>query len=461
MSTKKEHPRIMEAIFTEQWAILPDYLDKIVSIATGHGDIEAALALREMRQVDGAFRTGKTPNGTAIIPVFGPLVPRAGMMTNYSGATSFQQLQHDLEAAIADPEVRQIVFNIDSPGGTVTGNEELGAAIREAATKKKVVAYVSGQAASAAYWLASACQEIYGLETSMYGSIGTVVTLYDDKESLKQQGIVKYDVVSSVSPHKRPDISTKEGRSHYQSLVDAMADVFVSKVAEYRGVSISTVLEKFGGGAMYLGREAVSRGMADGITTLENLLTYGATMADKAKPPAPSAEAPTAPVEGTQTTSPSASAPAISAPAISAADITKSPEFASAVAQATAQALAQHQASEAERIASCESLKTVAPAFSAFIDREKMKPGMTKTTLMEAILGQQSKVGAHKANYDADLQNLNQAAEAVAQTSETLQGEDAEMAGAVSLMVQGAASHSSRQYTALADGNTNGAKLKV
>jgi signal peptide peptidase SppA len=458
---KKEHVLVMEAIFADQWAILPSWLDKIVAIAQGQGNLAEAQALREMRQVEGSYRTGKTADGTAIIGVFGPIVPRAGLMTQYSGATSFQQLTHELEASMADPGVRQIIFNIDSPGGTVTGNEELGAAIREASKKKKIMAFVSGQAASAAYWLASACPHIYGLQTSMYGSIGTVITLYDDKEALAKDGIKKYDIVSAVSPHKRPDVSTKEGRAHYQAIVDAMAEVFVSKVAEYRGVSIDTVLKNFGGGAMYLGQEAVTRGMADGITTLENLLTNGANMSGKNQPAAPSAETPAAPVEGTATppVAPATPAPApVAAPAAAAPDYTKTPEFAAAVAAAAANL----QATEAARIKDCESLKAKAPAYAAFIDKKKMEPGMTKAALMEAILEDQSKrTGKIKAERDEDIEALNEDASAVAGSGDLpAAGADAETQGAIAMMLEGASQHHSRQYTALASGDPTGAALK-
>jgi hypothetical protein len=58
-----------------------------------------------------------------------------------------------------DPGVRAVVLDLDSPGGEVNGCAELAEPIARYRGKKPLVAYVSGTGASAAYWLASACEE--------------------------------------------------------------------------------------------------------------------------------------------------------------------------------------------------------------------------------------------------------------------------------------------------------------
>jgi signal peptide peptidase SppA len=441
------HPQVMEAIFGERWAIVPEFLNKIVSIAEGHGNIEQATAIREMRKVQGAYRAGKTANGVAIIPVVGPIFPRANMMTEYSGATSVSMLTNELQAAIDDPEVKSIVLNFDSPGGVVTGISEFADMVK--ATSKRVVGYVYGSADSAAYWIASACDAIYMSQTADVGSIGVVVSAFTDKERMKKEGIERHEIVSSVSPNKRPDISTEGGRSQVQRMVDAMAEVFVSTVAVNRGVSVETVVKKFGGGEVFIGQEAVNRGMADGITTLETLINNGADMTTNN--PASAAAATPAPV-------PSAvvpQAPAPVPPAAPAAIDTSSPEFLAAVAAATAQATA----SERTRIAECESLKAKFPGYEASVDKHKHTPGMTKGQLMEILVDErQAKEAKVAKNRDEDLEEVNSAAAVIGNTGDIPEAD--QQAAAVALMLQGASGHESRQYTGLAEGKTEGAKLK-
>ena len=115
--------------------------------------------------------------GVATIPITGPLVRHASMMTDISGATSYAQIRKDLQAAIDSPAVRAIVLAIDSPGGEVNGVSELATAIGEANKAKPVTAYVGGTAASAAYWLASAADSIVVSPTAGLGSIGAVLAV--------------------------------------------------------------------------------------------------------------------------------------------------------------------------------------------------------------------------------------------------------------------------------------------
>jgi signal peptide peptidase SppA len=210
--------------------------------------------------------------GVAVVPVSVPNFRYANLFTQISGATSLEVLATDIQQAADDPRIKQILLNIDSPGGQATGIAELAEMIR--AIDKPVTAYVDGAAASAAYWLASAADRIVMSKTAMVGSIGAVVSLSTakDKDSV--------EIVSSQSPNKRPDASTDAGRAQIQALIDSLAAVFVADVAAYRQVDESTVMDKFGQGAVFVGQEAVDRGMADEIGTFETLiesLTAGLT----------------------------------------------------------------------------------------------------------------------------------------------------------------------------------------
>jgi ClpP class serine protease len=89
-----------------------------------------------------------------VIPVYGTISRRANMMSKFSGGTSIEQLTSSFRAAMSDPSVKAVVFNVDSPGGSVDGVPELAAEIFAAASQKKTIAVSDTMAASAAYWLA-------------------------------------------------------------------------------------------------------------------------------------------------------------------------------------------------------------------------------------------------------------------------------------------------------------------
>ena len=134
---------------------------------------------------------------------------------------------------------------------------------------------MDGLAASGAYWLASAAGKIVADETAQLGSIGVLATVIDDRAAEEKHGVKRYEIVSSQSPLKRTDPGTDEGRAQLQQMVDAMASVFIAKVAKFRGTSEAKVASDFGRGAVLPAHDAVSVGMADALGSLESLLGAG------------------------------------------------------------------------------------------------------------------------------------------------------------------------------------------
>ena len=128
-------------------------------------------------------------------------------------------------------------------------------------------------AASAAYWLASASSEMVITNTGELGSIGVVAIFRDTSAKDEKQGIQNIEVVSSVSPNKRLDPKTSEGKQLIQNVVDELANIFVETVATNRNVSVDDVLNNFGKGGMLVAQSAITAGMADKIGSFENLIS--------------------------------------------------------------------------------------------------------------------------------------------------------------------------------------------
>ncbi|ESW92664.1 S49 family peptidase [Mesorhizobium sp. C280B] len=260
---------IVEAAISAPWAMLPERVEELVAIASRENSTtpEALEAYRSARADNGERL--KIRENVAILDVSGPLFKKANLFVAFSGATSYEILRRDLQAALDDKTVDAIMINVDSPGGEANGCDELAAAIFAARAKKPVTAYVSGMAASGGYWIASAADKVVVSDLAVLGSIGVVLGITDRKKAEEKAGISRLEFVSSQSPGKRPNVETDEGKARIQKMVDDLASVFVSAVSKHRNVTPDTVIKKFGGGGVEVGANAVALGMADEVGQFE------------------------------------------------------------------------------------------------------------------------------------------------------------------------------------------------
>ncbi|WP_041802735.1 S49 family peptidase [Micavibrio aeruginosavorus] len=259
--------RIWNRIAGEPWAITETALHTILEIAARENESPQAVAAKLGRNLQNTYSVTER-EGVAIIPVAGPLFRYANLFTMISGASSYELIARDFTAALENPNIKGIILDIDSPGGEVNGVSELSNMVYAARGKKPVVAYASGDAASGAYWIASAADEIVVSETSAMGSIG-VVGMYQGKSGKSAETV---EIVSSQSPHKRLDPTSDDGRSRIQARIDSMADVFIGTIARNRDVSVEDVQNHYGGGDVMIGAKAVNAGMADRVGSLEGLI---------------------------------------------------------------------------------------------------------------------------------------------------------------------------------------------
>jgi ClpP class serine protease len=270
---------VISFIFESAWAITEQSLEMIISIANRENN---DFIPENLIKNEGVFRTSGSPlNGTssvwmrgsvAVIPVIGPIFPRANLMTEISGATSIQRVTADFQKALQSKEVRSIIFYIDSPGGQVTGVQELASLIYESRAIKPIKGYVYGQGASAAYNIVSATSEIISADTAIVGSIGVLSAVKDTREKDRKEGVRTVEFVSSVSPNKTLNFEDDKSLSKVQRMVDALGKVMVENIARFRGVSSETILQQYGQGDVFVGQTALDRRLVDRIGTFESLV---------------------------------------------------------------------------------------------------------------------------------------------------------------------------------------------
>lgn len=271
---------VRAAIYGQPWAITENWLQSICEIAERHINGEAVNFERKpVRAVaehcpDCGYEMEETEpyqvtRGLAILPLNGPLFARANLMTQYSGATSYQDFGNNFDKAIGDDRVSAIVIHADSPGGSCAGLSELCTKIYERrGGEKLIIGLCDPMAASAAYAIASQCTELFCTESSVVGSIGVIWkgdnwdraerNAGNDPVIMRSSELKAFDQPTSVKQYE--DIAR---------MIGAYFGQFKDIVSRGRpGIDIDSVAT----GQVFVGKAAVEMGLCDGVSTLSKII---------------------------------------------------------------------------------------------------------------------------------------------------------------------------------------------
>jgi signal peptide peptidase SppA len=261
------------------WAIQPEILTEMCSVYAAHRDGRTVDTKAAEAALGRPFRSEPKPysvqHGVALVPIEGILSKRMSLLQQICGGQTYQAMQRDLAIALADPDVAAIILTIDSPGGSVDGVQGAADAIYEARTRKPIVAFVDGTAASAAYWLGSSASRVYiGSDTDQVGSIGIVTQHIDTSNAEHQRGVKITDIAAgrykAVGSQHAP--LSSQDRNTIQDQLDQVYGIFVDTVVRNRGVSVNKVLNQMADGRVFIGQRAIDAGLVDGKTTLPALI---------------------------------------------------------------------------------------------------------------------------------------------------------------------------------------------
>lgn len=266
-------------ILTSPWAIMPDKLLEIKAIYETHlrGEkidikgLEARLGEPLQPEEQGY----EVIDRVALIPIDGVIAKKMNLFSRISGGASTQLIERDLREALADPGVDSIVLDIDSPGGSVDGTGELAEVVHAARAQKPIVAFADGTMASAAYWIGSAAQAVYlSGATAQIGSIGVVATHVDVSRAQDRVGVKTTEIYAGKFKRIASAYAplSNEGRQSIQDHVDYIYSIFVGAVAQQRGVDEETVLENMADGRIFVGQQAITAGLVDGVSTRAALI---------------------------------------------------------------------------------------------------------------------------------------------------------------------------------------------
>ena len=214
---------------------------------------------------------GQGPAKICIIDMKGIITDEVPFMGG-SGVIAVDKITKQLRQASADPDIKAIVLNINSPGGGVTASDILYNEVNQAkAQGKKIVVHMGDLCASGGYYIAAAADSIIASPTSITGSIGVIMTLFDAQELLeKKLGLkeipIKSGPLKDIGSMARS--MTVEEHAILQSLINEMYDRFVNIVATGRkgrpGFPGDTEgVKKLADGRIYSSQQALNAGLID------------------------------------------------------------------------------------------------------------------------------------------------------------------------------------------------------
>ena len=184
------------------------------------------------------------------------------------GTLSDAALAPLLERAFRRGRPAAVALIVNSPGGSPVQSSLIAARIRRLAAEREVTvhAFVEDLAASGGYWLAAAADDIWVDPASVVGSIGVISAGFGFHELIARYGIERRvhtagQSKSFLDPF-RPE--REEDVARLRAIIDPMHKVFIDHVAERRGDRLATDRDLFTGD-VWLGRDAVEVGLADGV----------------------------------------------------------------------------------------------------------------------------------------------------------------------------------------------------
>lgn len=180
-------------------------------------------------------------------------------------------LEH-LDKAACDHSVKAVILRINSPGGTVVASELMHDEILyfRKRTNKPIVAVMMDMATSGGYYIACACDEIVAQPSTVTGSIGVLMLMFDasgtmNKIGLRSEAITSGRYKDAGSPF-RPLLPDE--RELFRTIVMDMYDRFVGVVVAGRPKLSEEEVRKLADGRVYTANQALKAGLIDRIASL-------------------------------------------------------------------------------------------------------------------------------------------------------------------------------------------------
>lgn len=204
---------------------------------------------------------GPDLGNVALIPIEGAITGNGD--EDFGTATvSSKDIVGFIEEAEENAQVKVLLLEINSPGGSAVASDEIASAVKK--SNKPVVALIREAGASGAYWIASATDHIIVNRMSITGSIGVISSYLEFSGLMKNYGVgyeqlIAGDNKDMGTPFKK---LTDQERTILQRKLDKIHQFFVQEVAANRNLELFKV-QALATGEFYLGEEALELGLVD------------------------------------------------------------------------------------------------------------------------------------------------------------------------------------------------------
>lgn len=251
----------------------PEVLMRLTNICGETVALDLNRASSFLMDDDKSLATRRVPRVAGRIAV----IPVQGVLSQYGGwvSQSMDRTYRMARACVENADIGGVILNFDTPGGTSHGCMENARKLRELSSEKPIVGIANSLAASAGYWMLSACSTVVATPGADVGSIGVYVLYQNWQKALSDAGIDMQ--ILRAGEHKiemNPfEEMTSDIRERAMVGVEECYRNFTSDVAEYRGITRQKVLSDFGKGLTFGAKKAAEIGMVDKVMEFDQMVT--------------------------------------------------------------------------------------------------------------------------------------------------------------------------------------------
>ena len=147
-----------------------------------------------------------TRDKIAVIPITGVITIDGGGIGFESSGASSTDIVEFIQEANKNQNVKGILLEINSPGGSAVASKEIADAVEN--SKKPVVSWIREVGASGAYWISSSSKLIVADPLSITGSIGVTGSYLEFSELFSKYGVTYQEMSTGEykdlgSPYER------------------------------------------------------------------------------------------------------------------------------------------------------------------------------------------------------------------------------------------------------------------
>jgi len=227
---------------------------------------------------------GNADQKIAVIPVRGLLIDETVFVVG-----------RYFRAAQNDPNVKAVVIEVDSPGGTVTASDQLHHLVQKLKKARAdgggafpVVVSMGGVAASGGYYFSAPADQIFAQHTTLTGSIGVLLPRYNISSLADKWGVTENTLAAPQGGYKNAGSMLKpddpRDSKYLQGVIDQAYDRFKDVVVKGRAGKLNGSISDIANGQIYTSQQAVKNGLVDQIGYLEDAYTWAAGQAGLSKP---------------------------------------------------------------------------------------------------------------------------------------------------------------------------------